>query len=105
MLAAGDLAGRRAHDAYHRFVRCAAWSPAALWQALAVHAIEMAYPGGVIELLAGDTVAHKTGGKIAGAGSFRDAVRSTCKKVVYCWGRGSTRSGTRSVNGHVIPHG
>ncbi len=39
MIAVADPAGRRAHDAYHRFVRDGAWAMSALWRVLAVHAI------------------------------------------------------------------
>ena len=43
-------------------------------------------PTGVVELLCDDTLFHKTGRKVAGAGVFRDAVRSTVGRVVYALG-------------------
>jgi len=81
-----DPEGRRAHDAYHRFVRAGRWATARLWRVLAVHAVALTCPGGVVELLVDDTLARKSGRKVAGAGSFRDAMRSTKNRVVYARG-------------------
>lgn len=86
MLTLADPASTAAHDAYHRLVRVGRWSPRGLWQALAVHAINAFCPDGVLELLVDDTLVHKTGQKVNGAGTFRDAVRSTVKRIVYGWG-------------------
>ncbi len=79
-------AGGRAHDAYHRFVRAGVWVTGRLWRVLAVHAAGLCCPDGVLELLVDDTLAHKSGRKVAGAGVLRDAVRSTKNRVVYAWG-------------------
>lgn len=86
MLTVADPQGRRAHDAYHRFIRAGRWDMAVLWRVLAVHAIDRFYPDGVVIIDADDTVYHKTGRKINGAGTWRDAVRSTGAKVVHTWG-------------------
>ena len=86
MIAVADPAGRRAHDAYHRFVRDGAWSMGRLWQILATHLIARFCPAGVIELACDDTLFHHEGRKVQGAGTFRDAVRSTLGKVVYARG-------------------
>jgi hypothetical protein len=86
MLTLADPAGRRAHDAYHRFVRDGAWSMHRLWRVLAVHAITAFAPDGVIALDCDDTLYHKAGHKVNGAGVFRDAVRSTVRRVVYALG-------------------
>ena len=87
MLSVADPGGRRAHDAYHRFVRTGAWSMTALWQVLAVHAVARLVPDGAVVVLdADDTVYKKSGRSIEGAGVFRDAVRSTRNRVVYAWG-------------------
>ena len=86
VLTLADTDGRRAHDAYHRFVRAGRWATARLWRVLTVHAVALTCPDGVVELLVDDTLAHKSGRTVAGAGSFRDAVRSTSKRVVYAWG-------------------
>ena len=86
MITVADPAGRRAHDAYHRFVRDGAWSMHRLWQALTVHLLERVAPTGVVELACDDTLFHHEGRKVDGAGTFRDAVRSTLGKVVYARG-------------------
>ena len=86
MIAVADPAGRRAHDAYHRFVRDGAWSMNRLWQVLATHLVAQFRPTGVIELACDDTLFHHEGPHVAGAGVFRDAVRSTLHRVVYARG-------------------
>lgn len=77
MVAVADPAGRRAHDAYHRFLRAGRWSTAQLWKALVVHLVATLCPTGSLNLDVDDTVYKESGGKIDGAGSWRDAVRST----------------------------
>ena len=86
MIAVADPAGRRAHDAYHRFLRDGAWAMSALWRVLAVHAITLCCPTGEVSFDIDDTLFHKSGRKIAGAGTFRDAVRSTARRIVYATG-------------------
>lgn len=81
-----DPAGRRAHDAYHRFVRDGSWVMARLWRVLASHAIARFAPDGTVALDCDDTLFHKSGRNIDGAGIFRDAVRSTAGRVVYALG-------------------
>jgi len=79
--------GRRAHDAYHRFLRAGAWSMAMLWKDLAKLLVERFYAEGVVVVLdLDDTLFHKVGRKIEGAGVFRDAVRSIPSLVVYALG-------------------
>ena len=86
MITVADPAGQRAHDADHRFVRDGAWAMSGLWRVLAIHVVARFAPTGVVELLCDDTLFHKTGRKVAGAGVFRDAVRSTVGRVVYALG-------------------
>ena len=86
MIAVADPAGQRAHDAYHRFVRDGAWSISALWRVLAVHAVTRFAPTGVVALDCDDTLFHRDGPRVNGAGVFRDAVRSTTARVVYALG-------------------
>lgn len=86
MIAVADPTNRRAHDAYHRFVRDGRWSMPGLWQILAVHAVAAFCPTGAVSVDLDDTLFHKTGREIEGAGVFRDAVRSTARKVVYATG-------------------
>jgi hypothetical protein len=86
MITVADPAGRRAHDAYHRFVRDGAWSMNRLWQTLTIHLVTNFCPTGTIELACDDTLFHHDGPKVEGAGVFRDAVRSTVRRVVYARG-------------------
>lgn len=86
MIAVVDPACGRAHDAYHRFLRDGAWNLSGLWRLLAVHAARQFAPIGVISLDCDDTLFHKSGRQVAGAGTFRDAVRSTGQRVVYALG-------------------
>jgi hypothetical protein len=76
----------RAHDAYHRFVRCGHWAVDALWKTLALAVITGLVPRGVIEVDIDDTLLHKSGRKMEGTGYWRDAVRSTGKRVVIALG-------------------
>jgi hypothetical protein len=79
-----DPEGRRAHDAYHRLLRDGVWQMPRLWQTLAVTIVEtLVDDDAEVSLDLDDTVHHKTGRKIEGAGIFRDAVRSTRNRVVY----------------------
>jgi hypothetical protein len=82
----GEPERHRAHDAYHRFFRCAAWCLDGLWRGLAVVVVETLYPEGGVPFLLDDTTFHKTGRKIVGAAWWRDAVRSTATKTVHCFG-------------------
>jgi hypothetical protein len=86
MVAAADPLGRRAHDAYHRFFRAAAWSSTDLWRCLVVHVVAALCPAGTLRLDCDDTLYKKSGRHIEGAGIFRDAVRSTRSRVVYALG-------------------
>jgi len=86
MIAVADPAGRRAHDAYHRFVRDGAWSMSRLWRVLVTRLVASLCPTGVVELACDDTLFHHEGRKVEGAGVFRDAVRSTLGRVVYARG-------------------
>lgn len=86
MIAVANPASRRAHDAYHRFLRDGAWQLSGLWRLLATHAVSTFAATGVVSLDCDDTLFHKSGRKVAGAGTFRDAVRSTGSRVVYALG-------------------
>jgi DDE superfamily endonuclease len=78
--------GEKAHDAYHRFVRDAAWSMPSLWKLLAVTLVALFSPTGRISADLDDTLFHKTGRTIQGSAWWRDAVRSTGQKVVHAFG-------------------
>lgn len=79
-----DPDNRRAHDAYHRFLRDGVWRMGRLWATLAAAVVErLVAPDVAVVLDLDDTVHHKSGRHIEGAGIFRDAVRSTRNRVVY----------------------
>jgi hypothetical protein len=86
MLPYADPDGRQAHDAFHRFFPDARWNMTDLWRTLAIILCKTYYRTGVITLALDDTLFHHTGKKINGAGFWRDAVRSTKKKIVYALG-------------------
>jgi hypothetical protein len=81
-----EPAFKRSHDEYHRFFPDAAWVLPKLWRHVAVIAVALFHPTGLIPVDIDDTVFHKTGQKVDGAGWWRDAVRSTKTKVVHCFG-------------------
>lgn len=77
---------KHAHDAYHRFLPDARWSMAELWKLLAKILIQAFCRNRIITLALDDTLFHRSGRKVNGAGWWRDAVRSTHKNIVYAWG-------------------
>lgn len=86
MIPFADPLGLRAHDAYHRFLPDARWDMNRLWQILARILIHRFCPKGIITLTLDDTLFHHSGRNMEGAGTWRDAVRSTQKHIVYAWG-------------------
>jgi len=81
-----DPTERACHDAYHRLIRAGAWSMTACWAALAALAVARFAPTGPVVLQVDDTLFHKSGRRVDGAGSFRDAVASTHARIVYAHG-------------------
>ena len=86
MIPFAEPLGLRAHDAYHRFLPDARWDMSRLWQILARMLIQRFCRTGTITLALDDTLFHRSGRKVNGAGYWRDAVRSTQKHIVYAWG-------------------
>ena len=86
MLPFGDPANHSAHDAYHRFLPDGHWKMAGLWRILTGILITMFCRNGMITLALDDTLFHRSGKKVNGAGYWRDAVRSTRTNMVYAWG-------------------
>ncbi|MGH8999647.1 MAG: IS701 family transposase [Acidimicrobiia bacterium] len=78
--------GRKAHDAYHRLIRAGAWSLDGLWATMVALVVARLDPDQPIVCLIDDTLMHRPGRKVEGAGSYRDAVRSTHSRVVYARG-------------------
>ena len=81
-----DPRDTRAHDVYHRFFPDASWTTSQLWQMLTILLVKIFYPTGVIPTDLDDTLFHRSGRKVNGAGWWRDAVRSTGTKTVHAWG-------------------
>jgi hypothetical protein len=81
-----DPQGQHAHDAFHRFLPDARWDMDALWKLLTVLLVKLFAASGVIELDLDDTLFHRCGRKVCGAGWWRDAVRSTRTRTVSAWG-------------------
>ena len=77
MIEIADPTAQRAHDAYHRFVRDGVWQMRGLWRLVVTHAVTRLVPTGPLSLDCDDTLFHRPGRKVHGAGLFRDAVRST----------------------------
>jgi hypothetical protein len=75
-----------AHDAYHRLLRAARWSLFDLWGAVVKVIVNRYSPEGRIETIGDDTLARKTGRKVAGASRFRDPVLSTRNRPVFVFG-------------------
>jgi hypothetical protein len=86
MMPFADPLGVHAHDAYHRFFPDATWSMTKLWQLLTKILVQTFCRNTTITLALDDTLFHRSGRKVNGAGWWRDAVRSTKKNVVYAWG-------------------
>ncbi len=85
MVGVMDAGARGAHDAYHRFVRCGAWS---FDSALASLCLQLVRLVGTerLTLYIDDTLLHRNGPKVKGAAVWRDAVRSTARHVIYARG-------------------
>lgn len=81
-----DPEGRRAHDAYHRFFPEARWAQSKLWEWTAKLLVGKLCGSGRVEIDLDDTLFHKSGAQVNGAGWWRDAVRSTATRVVHALG-------------------
>lgn len=81
-----DPEEERAHDAYHRFFPEASWEPSKLWEWTVKKLVVKLCGSGRVSIDVDDTLFHKSGKKVNGAGWWRDAVRSTAKHVVYALG-------------------
>ena len=81
------LATERRFTNYHRVLKRVTWSARQGSQTLlGLLMTWLMPPGAPIILGADDTVERRSGGKIAAKGCYRDAVRSTKKHVLRCFG-------------------
>ena len=84
MLLAAGVAGKQHHAAFHRFFANARWSRDEL--GLAVFRLFESLCGESIFVIVDDTLAHKRGLKMFGAGMHHDPLLSSRKHVVVNWG-------------------
>jgi hypothetical protein len=80
------VAGRRHHEAFHRFFSRGTWNPdrLGLW---VFWRITAAFGGAdVVRIVIDDTLAAKKGPHVFGIGSHLDAVRSTKRQKIFCFG-------------------
>jgi hypothetical protein len=85
-LVMAGVAGRRHHEAFHRFFSRGTWDPDDLgyWM---FHRLErFASHEGALRVAIDDTLAAKKGPHVFGIGSHLDAVRSTRRHRVFCFG-------------------
>src|SRR5210317_1675409 len=68
-----DPQNKHAHDAYHRFFPDARWNMAKLWQFLMKILVQRFCRNGIIILALDDTLFHRSGRTVNGAGYWRDA--------------------------------
>src|SRR5215470_4565432 len=85
-LVATSVAGRRHHEAFHRFFSRGTWTPDALGWRLYRWVMRMMPEGQPIRVALDDTLAPKKGRHVFGIGSHLDAVRSTRAFRVFCFG-------------------
>ncbi len=86
MITVADPDGEHAHDVFHRLMRVGAWTLARLWRRLVLLLVAALEVSETLWLHGDDTLFHKSGRKVRGAGSFRDPIRSRGQKTVYAWG-------------------
>jgi hypothetical protein len=83
----GDPEQTTNYDAVPYFFRDADWESAEFWKQWATYIVSVFAAGcKILTILVDDTVLSKTGRKIDGARTCRDAVRSTQNTLVKCWG-------------------
>ena len=80
------VAGRRHHEAFHRFFSRGTWSPDEMAQQLLGWILRRVPADKPIRVALDDTLASKKGPHVFGIGSHLDAVRSTRRHRVFCFG-------------------
>jgi hypothetical protein len=79
------VAGKRHHEAFHRFFSRGSWSPDRLGLWL-FQRLERWTGTGAVRICIDDTLAPKKGPGVFGIGSHIDAVRSTKRQKIFCFG-------------------
>ncbi len=85
-LVATAVAGRRHHEAFHRFFSRGTWKPDEWGHRLLRVAQCLVRDGGPLRFAIDDTLAPKKGPQVFGIGSHLDPVRSTRRHRVFCFG-------------------
>jgi hypothetical protein len=81
-----DVPGRRHHEAFHRFFSRGTWKPDELGQLAFGVLLKLLAPGARLHVAVDDTLAAKKGPSVFGIGSHLDAVRSTKRQKIFCFG-------------------
>lgn len=80
------LAQERHFTNYHRVLNRAVWHASFTAKVLLGCMVALLPPAIPLQILVDETMERRKGGKIKTKGVFRDAVRSSRKKVVHCYG-------------------
>jgi len=81
--AAGEMAGK-SYPTYHRFLSAVNWDE---WRAFRIlMGLVLSVVSGPVVLLVDETTVRRWGPKVWAKGCHRDAVRSSHKNIVYCFG-------------------
>jgi hypothetical protein len=80
------VAGRRHHEAFHRFFSRGTWDPDNLGRWLFELIEALLAPSASVRITIDDTLAPKKGPHVFGLGSHIDPVRSTVARKVFCFG-------------------
>lgn len=85
-LVVANVAGRRHHEAFHRFFSRGTWNPDRLGFWVFSRLERWLDADGTVRVVIDDTLASKKGPQVFGIGSHLDAVRSTRLRRVFCFG-------------------
>jgi hypothetical protein len=80
------VAGRRHHEAFHRFFSRGTWDPDEVGRLLFGWIARHLSAGAAIRVVLDDTLATKKGPHVFGIGSHLDAVRSTRRQKIFAFG-------------------
>jgi len=80
------VAGRRHHEAFHRFFSRGTWSPDELGALVFRNILAVLPPDAPLFVAVDDTLAPRKGPEVFGIGSHLDAVRSTKRQKIFCFG-------------------
>jgi hypothetical protein len=81
-----SVSGRRHHEAFHRFFSRGAWNPDEMGRLIFGFILRMLAASCPVRIAVDDTLAPKKGTHVFGIGSHLDAVRSTKRFRVFCFG-------------------